>query len=308
MLGHVAKNTLKDFLRLINGGKPTCMPKWDSMDKKLALKRVDMETAEYIEVATHSVGTQGNQANEDDTKILRKFKKQVVLSFISCAVLLTNIVAILLILFDFQTDKGSTDYKSEVYRHKSEPKSNFCLKQRQSSLQCFSDVQFLRILAEMMALAYGRHLLSASNIMFPAISTPTSRQGYVTGGGVVDPKNRECSMASTETRFKDIDYNANTNSLQFLRKGLYMVYVNLEFRSLERCHANPVTFHLKDRTGRTIITDTIFHKEGLIVAQPKSYLTFVRLKSRDSLYFQISDTSTLESDWKSNVIGGVFIS
>ena len=115
---------------------------------------------------------------------------------------------------------------------------------------------------------------------------------------------------TTETRFKNLitPSDGERNSLNFSRKGIYMVYVNLEFRSLDRCPSHPVLIRLRRKTGKTIFTDIVFHKEGLLVAQPKSYTSFVRLKAHDSLYFQISDTSTLEKDWKSNVVGGVMIS
>lgn len=63
---------------------------------------------------------------------------------------------------------------------------------------------------------------------------------------------------------------------------------------------------IKIENGKqTIAMDTIQEKQGLLVAQPKMYIIFVRSRG---LRLKTSDTSNIDSHWRTNVFGGVLIS
>lgn len=86
-----------------------------------------------------------------------------------------------------------------------------------------------------------------------------------------------------------------------------MIYVHVEFRSLDRCSKSRNEVNIQEK-GHLIVSDSIGHKEGPLVCQPKVYSVFVKLKESSSLSVNIPDTSFLESHWKSNMIGGVLVS
>lgn len=175
MLGQVAL-VFKTFLRLTK--REESSSKWNIWDKISVLKSSDMENSANIESAEVFVSMQRNNP-EKKISIVTNCNRQCVFCFASFVVLLANIAAILMILRDLQMLDGET-YRfssSEMSKQRRSSKISLCIKMNNdvidtnpaSNLQCYSDMQFLRILFEM---------VSVLNICGNKVIVKTDRVNY----------------------------------------------------------------------------------------------------------------------------------
>ncbi|CAC5385540.1 unnamed protein product [Mytilus coruscus] len=235
----------------------------------------------------------------------------------SFATLLINFIVVTLMICDFKHLESKMNIKSEMQKYQHNAKMDFCIhfpkgtyKRRELNsrmFHCLKNSQYLRHLFDMMTLSSKRRLVPYSNNT--NVQQRTVFHEYVQGQSSSKNENAECPKLSGVVKLRSLLTNRKsyTNELTVQTSGLYMIYVHVEFRSLDRCQRSRNEVNIQEKE-HVIVSDSIGHKEGPLVCQPKVYSVFVKLKESSSLSVNIPDTSFLESHWKSNMIGGVLVS
>lgn len=239
---------------------------------------------------------------------------------VSVAVIVINLVIILIVIHDLTISRNNhQNERPQAQRHKQFFQSDFCVdlpftttvsSNRQFSgnlngrvFHCFHNAEYVRYFFEMVILGFKRRS-PHSNIN---VALETVNQGFVQGAYNYKDQKTECPKPSQRLTLRNLLNFKSTNrpnELVWNETGLYMVYLHLNLVSAQRCSSMPTEIKIEsDR--QTIAMDTIQKKTGLLVAQPKMYIIFVRSRG---LTLKTSDTSNIDSHRRSNVFGGVLVS